>query len=132
MKYFYHYSGFAQTKAGQTTHVDGCTLTENPVNSHERFAQIRAHMANEVGVLPSELAVASLTLLHEIGDHQTLAEEIASALLTPHNEGECQRIQLMLKTEDGSERNMGGRNKANIIDTISEILTKHGLLQSRP
>lgn len=130
MKYFYHYSGFTQPKPGEVKHVDGTLITDNPITSHERFAEVRLLAANELGAPPQHVNMASITLLHKIADHSSLAEEIASALLTPHNDVECQRIKLMLKTEDGSERNMGGRNKASIIDVISEILAKHGLLQT--
>ena len=56
-------------------------------------------------------------------DYNTLlAEKIATSLLTPYNEEECTRIQLMLKQDNGIEANMGGRNKQSIINTIIECL----------
>lgn len=60
----------------------------------------------------------------------SLAEKIATALLTPNGSKECHRMQLMERIDDGFERNMGGRNKQSMIDTISAVLADHELLNS--
>jgi len=63
-----------------------------------------------------------------------LAEKIAAEILTIYgsSEGqfptqECTRAQLMLRQKDGSERNMGERNKASIIEVIKRNLRDAGL-----
>ncbi len=52
-----------------------------------------------------------------------LAKKIATELLTMHGPTivECTRMQLMLVQNDGSERNMGGRNKTS----ITEVIERH-------
>lgn len=53
--------------------------------------------------------------------YRSVAEEIAKDLLTVWNtsEGtECTRMQMMLMQADGTERNMGGRIKASVVETI--------------
>ena len=64
MKYFYHYSGFVQIRAGEVKYLDGtCTIPE-PINSHERYAEFKEGVARETGVDKSALTISSLALLH--------------------------------------------------------------------
>ena len=58
-------------------------------------------------------------------DLYLLAEKIATEILTVSAANgliECTRVQLMLRQEDGTERNMGGRNKASLIEAIERNL----------
>jgi hypothetical protein len=57
-------------------------------------------------------------------NNNKLAENIATEILTIWKGPECTRVQLMLEQPDGSERNMGGRNKDCLITTIEEVLRK--------
>jgi len=62
---------------------------------------------------------------------QSLAEEIATEILTIYGSNaqfpsvECTRAQLMLRNDIG-EFNMGGRNKASIIEVIVRHLKRVG------
>jgi hypothetical protein len=62
-------------------------------------------------------------------DTQKLAEKIATEILTvwwgKKDKTECTRAQLMLKQPDGSEKNMGGRNKSSIIGVIVTVLDEY-------
>lgn len=51
-----------------------------------------------------------------------LADAIATEILTPHALPECTRLQLMSKQPDGSERNMGGYNKAGLVSLLRGML----------
>ena len=56
----------------------------------------------------------------------SVAQRIAADILTVAGRKgpvECTRAQMMLKQPDGSERDMGGRCKASIANTIDEHLT---------
>lgn len=57
-----------------------------------------------------------------------LARRIATAILTIYDTDggtECTRAQMMLKQSNGTERNMGGRNKASIVEEIDRLLVEH-------
>lgn len=59
------------------------------------------------------------------------AEELATRLLTvmgPLGGIECTRAQMMLKRDDGTEQNYGGRNKRSIMLEIDELLAEKGFL----
>jgi hypothetical protein len=59
---------------------------------------------------------------------QKLVNEIATDLLTIYSNPdniECTRAQMMLKQSDGSEKNMGGRNKNSIQQTIYSHLDNY-------
>lgn len=56
--------------------------------------------------------------------HHSLAEKIAAALLTPYGGPEGTRLQIMLKRLDGTETNLGGNCKQNIINIVNQILEK--------
>ena len=57
-----------------------------------------------------------------------LAEKIATEILTVYlgadKYQECTRAQLMLRQADGTERNMGGRNKASLTTVILDCLAQ--------
>jgi len=73
----------------------------------------------------------------------TVAEQIATDILTVdiltvfHPSGiECDRAQMMLRNPDGTERNMGGRNKSSIVNTIlphlERLLDRHNAQDQLP
>ena len=55
---------------------------------------------------------------------QKLAREIAKALMTIHGDKDVvvERIQLMKKQDNGSEKNMGGRCRQSVVEIIEELL----------
>lgn len=55
----------------------------------------------------------------------TLAEKIASALLTPHRGEEGTRLAIKKACEDGSEKDLGGNCKKSIVRVIEKILEEH-------
>ena len=58
-------------------------------------------------------------------NHRKLSELIATEILSVYDRSgatECTRAQMMLARPDGTERNMGGRNKDSIIEAVDYIL----------
>lgn len=55
----------------------------------------------------------------------SLAEKIASALLTPRNGQEGTRLAIKLRQDDGTEKDLGGNCKQSIIIVINRLLAEH-------
>ncbi len=60
-------------------------------------------------------------------DATQVAKEIAAALLHPHGEQQCHRLQLMQMQENGEERNMGGWSHPALVRRITTILREKGM-----
>ena len=82
------------------------------ITGHERKAMSSKTNANECSGASSLLSVIA----------KDFAEKLASDILTVAASDvggiECDRAQMMQKLNDGTERNMGGRNKASLIRLI--------------
>ena len=98
----------------------------------EQMRRVMDH-ANSMGLLNGEFpfAASDYEVEMDMRHPENMAKKIAEDILTtwPARAGteECTRVQLMLKQPDGSERNMGGRNKTSLIECIAENLRKKDL-----
>ena len=55
----------------------------------------------------------------------SLAQKIASALLTPYMGEEGTRLAIKLRQPDGTEKDLGGNCKQSIIDAINKVIVDH-------
>lgn len=65
--YAYHYHAIFQAEPGATTHLDGILTCKTPIDSIDRYAEIKKSIADELAPGTADrLAICSLTLLHEL------------------------------------------------------------------
>lgn len=66
MKYTYHYYAIGRYKQDGIelpSHIDGVTVTDQPIDSADRYNEFRKALAVKNDVDPERLSICSLTLL---------------------------------------------------------------------
>lgn len=69
MAFVYHYHATKQSGAGAVLNIDGLLLTEKPIDSMERYREVKDLIVqDQVLGFSDGLVINSLSLLHEVSE----------------------------------------------------------------